>query len=289
MSRRPRPATSPPPSTPQRQPPPVPGRRVLGRGLRRRGPVPARLAVRRGAPPASARLPTTPPASERLSRHRSRRHRAHRHAPLRDGDRHPHVAADGRRRRARRRLDARQDRAGHRRRALRRPEHRRLEVDPRLLRRVPPGGRVGPRDADQAAAAQWHVPAARVPDRRCTRSCTRPADAGRLRLARRRRPPLPVPAAEHADPQAAQRVALHRQGSRPLRPRDIVHGTAVYGMDAKVDGMVYASIERPPVLGATLKSVDDKAALAVRASGRRGDARSAEAAASCSSRSAASP
>ena len=35
-------------------------------------------------------------------------------------------------------------------------------------------------------------------------------------------------------------------------------------MDAKVDGMVYASIEHPPVLGATLKSVDDKAALAVR-------------------------
>ena len=35
-------------------------------------------------------------------------------------------------------------------------------------------------------------------------------------------------------------------------------------MDAKVDGMVYASIEHPPVLGATLKSVDDKAALAVK-------------------------
>jgi isoquinoline 1-oxidoreductase beta subunit len=45
---------------------------------------------------------------------------------------------------------------------------------------------------------------------------------------------------------------------------DIVSGKAVYGMDAKVEGMVYASIEHPPVLGATLKSVDDKAALAVR-------------------------
>jgi isoquinoline 1-oxidoreductase beta subunit len=45
---------------------------------------------------------------------------------------------------------------------------------------------------------------------------------------------------------------------------DIVSGKAVFGMDARVDGMVYASIEHPPVLGATLKSIDDKAALAVR-------------------------
>jgi isoquinoline 1-oxidoreductase beta subunit len=45
---------------------------------------------------------------------------------------------------------------------------------------------------------------------------------------------------------------------------NIVGGKAVFGMDAKVDGMVYASIEHPPVLGATIKSVDDKAALAVR-------------------------
>jgi isoquinoline 1-oxidoreductase beta subunit len=38
---------------------------------------------------------------------------------------------------------------------------------------------------------------------------------------------------------------------------DIVSGKGTFGQDAKVPGMVYASIERSPVLGGTLKSVDD--------------------------------
>jgi isoquinoline 1-oxidoreductase subunit beta len=44
---------------------------------------------------------------------------------------------------------------------------------------------------------------------------------------------------------------------------DITHGKAVFGMDAKVDGMVYASIEHPPVLGGKVMSFDDKEALQV--------------------------
>jgi isoquinoline 1-oxidoreductase beta subunit len=45
---------------------------------------------------------------------------------------------------------------------------------------------------------------------------------------------------------------------------DITHGKAIFGMDAKVDGMVYASIEHSPVLGGKIKSVDNKEALDVR-------------------------
>jgi isoquinoline 1-oxidoreductase subunit beta len=45
---------------------------------------------------------------------------------------------------------------------------------------------------------------------------------------------------------------------------DITHGKATFGMDAKVDGMVYASIERSPVLGGKLTSFEDKDALQVR-------------------------
>jgi isoquinoline 1-oxidoreductase beta subunit len=45
---------------------------------------------------------------------------------------------------------------------------------------------------------------------------------------------------------------------------DITHGKAIFGMDAKVDGMVYASIEHSPVLGGKIKSVDNQEALAVR-------------------------
>src|SRR5690606_42105751 len=44
---------------------------------------------------------------------------------------------------------------------------------------------------------------------------------------------------------------------------DILTGRAIYGIDARVDGMVYASIERPPVLGGTIRSLDDAAARRV--------------------------
>ncbi len=42
--------------------------------------------------------------------------------------------------------------------------------------------------------------------------------------------------------------------------KDIITGKAKYGIDLKVPGMVYASIERCPVLGGSLISVDDEAA-----------------------------
>jgi isoquinoline 1-oxidoreductase subunit beta len=45
---------------------------------------------------------------------------------------------------------------------------------------------------------------------------------------------------------------------------DLVTGKAVYGMDAHLDGMLYASIEHPPVLGGKIKTVDNGEALKVR-------------------------
>src|SRR6185503_9099881 len=45
---------------------------------------------------------------------------------------------------------------------------------------------------------------------------------------------------------------------------DITTGKAPFGLDIYRDGMVYASIEHPPVLGGTIRSVDDKDALAVK-------------------------
>src|SRR5581483_12476019 len=41
-------------------------------------------------------------------------------------------------------------------------------------------------------------------------------------------------------------------------------GKAVFGMDTKMPGMVYASIEHPPVLGQKIKSYDDKATLQIK-------------------------
>ena len=45
---------------------------------------------------------------------------------------------------------------------------------------------------------------------------------------------------------------------------DIVTGKGTFGIDAKMPGMVHASIERAPVYGGKLKSVDDKEAKAVK-------------------------
>src|SRR5271165_6375842 len=44
---------------------------------------------------------------------------------------------------------------------------------------------------------------------------------------------------------------------------EIVTGKAIFGMDATMPGMVYASVEHPPVLGQKIKSYDDQAALKV--------------------------
>src|ERR1035438_2689717 len=40
-------------------------------------------------------------------------------------------------------------------------------------------------------------------------------------------------------------------------------GKAMYGMDARLDGMVYASVEHPPVFGGEIKTLDDQEALKV--------------------------
>lgn len=51
---------------------------------------------------------------------------------------------------------------------------------------------------------------------------------------------------------------------RPVPRQDTpakVNGTAVYGIDVQVDGMVYAAIAQPPVFGAVIERVDDAAVL----------------------------
>ena len=45
---------------------------------------------------------------------------------------------------------------------------------------------------------------------------------------------------------------------------DVCRGKPLYGMDVRVDGMLYAAIAHPPVLGGKVKSVDDSAALKVK-------------------------
>ena len=116
----------------------------------------------------------------------------------------------------------------------------------------------------RAAAAQWNVPEAE-----CStdlhvvvhKTTGKKAAYGDLAAAAAK---LPVPKKEELKfkPQSAWRYIGKGQTSYDLE--DICTGKAKFGMDAHLDGMVYASIEHPPVLGGKLKSYDDQAPLRVK-------------------------
>src|SRR6202035_1086263 len=115
----------------------------------------------------------------------------------------------------------------------------------------------------QAAAKQWGVPAAECEtDLHVVvhRSTNRKAGYGDLASAAAK---MPVPSGEAVKlkPKSAWRYVGKGEVSYDLEA--LVTGKAMYGMDARVDGMVYASIERPPVLGGKVKSYDDKETLKV--------------------------
>ncbi len=115
----------------------------------------------------------------------------------------------------------------------------------------------------RAAAQQW-----KVPESECEsdlhvvvhRPSKRRAGYGSLV---RTAAALPVPKKEelHFKPKSAWRYVGKGASSYDLT--DICTGKAGYGMDARLDGMVYASVEHPPVLGGIVKSYDEKAPLQV--------------------------
>ncbi len=73
---------------------------------------------------------------------------------------------------------------------------------------------------------------------------------------------LPLP----TDPKLKARADFRLVGTRvpALTGKQIVSGRAEYGCDARVPGMLHASIERPPWPGARARAKNEKAALAVR-------------------------
>lgn len=115
----------------------------------------------------------------------------------------------------------------------------------------------------RAAAQHWNVP-----ESECRAelhnivhaSPIRKLGYGELTLAAAK---LPVPDKKELQfkPPSAWRYVGKGMVSYDLS--QLVTGQAVYGMDAHMDNMVYASVEHPPVLGGTIKSYDDKAALQV--------------------------
>jgi len=130
-----------------------------------------------------------------------------------------------------------------------------------LMRQVGATGRVM---LISAAAAQWGVP-----PKDCTtephfvvhRASGRKLGYGDVAAAAAK---LPVPKKEDVPlkPRAEWRY-IGKESNSLFDLPEIVTGKAIFGMDATMPGMVYASVEHPPVLGQKIKSYDDKAALKV--------------------------
>lgn len=115
----------------------------------------------------------------------------------------------------------------------------------------------------QAAAQQWGVPASECKtDLHVVvhSSSGRRLGYGELATAASK---LPVPKKEEVQLKSKSAWRYIGKGMTSYDLTELVTGKAVYGMDAHLDGMVYASVEHPPVLGGKIKSVDNAEALKV--------------------------
>ena len=116
----------------------------------------------------------------------------------------------------------------------------------------------------RAAAQQWSVP-----ESECTtelhavvhKGSNRRAGYGELASAAAR---LPVPKKEELQFKTPAQWRYIGKGMPSYDLEALCTGKAIFGMDARLDGMLYASIEHPPVLGGKVKSYDDKSPLQVR-------------------------
>ncbi|HVY93507.1 MAG TPA: xanthine dehydrogenase family protein molybdopterin-binding subunit [Bryobacteraceae bacterium] len=119
-----------------------------------------------------------------------------------------------------------------------------------------------------AAASQWNVPAteckAQLHEVIHTPS-GRKAGYGSL-VAAAASLPVPKPETLQFKKKSEWRyIGDHAPSAQQIVDlADICTGKATYGMDVKRDGMLYASIEHPPVMGGKVRSLDDKAALQVK-------------------------
>ena len=130
-----------------------------------------------------------------------------------------------------------------------------------LMRQVGATGRVM---LISAAAAQW-----KVSPKECTaeshfvvhRASGRKVGYGEVAAAAAK---LPVPKKKDVPLKSrSQWRYIGKESNSLFDLPEMVTGKTIFGMDAAMPGMVYASVEHPPVLGQKIKSYDDKAALKV--------------------------
>ncbi len=112
-----------------------------------------------------------------------------------------------------------------------------------------------------AAAARWRVDVSTC--RTENGSVIHAASSRRIRYAElvTDASRLAVPATVRPKPASERRIVGTRQ--KRIDAARIVDGSAQFGIDVRVPGMLFASIMRPPVPGATVARIDDAAALGV--------------------------
>ena len=117
---------------------------------------------------------------------------------------------------------------------------------------------------EQAAAAQWKVPAGECHaqlHKVIHEPSGRELGYGALAAAAAA---LPVPARDSLKlKQPSEFRYIGKEGTKAIDGEDIVNGRAVYGADVHLDGMLYATIARPTVYGGKVKSFDGSAAMKV--------------------------
>jgi len=113
-----------------------------------------------------------------------------------------------------------------------------------------------------AAAAKWNVPASacKAANGYVTHGSSKASYGELASLAAQQ----PVPKPETLKFKSPAEFRYIGKGEPITDLDDLVSGHGIFGMDAKRPGMVYASIERPPVVGGAVKKVDDADALKVR-------------------------
>jgi len=115
----------------------------------------------------------------------------------------------------------------------------------------------------RAAAQQWGVPAAECSTELHNvvhKSSGKKAGYGELAAAAAK---LDVPKKEELKLKARSDWRYIGKPAVSYDLKDLCTGKAKYGQDVHMAGMLYASIQHPPVMGSTVKSVNDAAALQV--------------------------
>ena len=115
-----------------------------------------------------------------------------------------------------------------------------------------------------AAAVQWGVPAAEITTAKGVLTHARSGKTGGYGEFADAASKLPVPDRDTVKLKDAKDFTFIGKGNVDIVDgRGISTGTAIYGMDHKLPGMLHAVVARCPVFGGTMKSFDDSAALKV--------------------------